>query len=158
MSAVVDAPPEGEAPHCNFCPACKQKIRKLNPHRMDAQKISMLEILARANGEWVFVQHGHGSFQGFERTNAPYRAEAHASRLAWFYLAEHGAKRSGLYRITESGILFLQGRLEVPAVIWCKDGEVVEWDDKMVTIDSIKDVILNKAYWDNYCFIQRDAH
>ena len=136
------------------CACCGQKIRKLNPHRMCKQKVELLKILHKA-GDWVFVQEGYGAEVNGKMERAPYRARAHASRLVWFGLAEHGSIRSGLYRITDAGVNFLRGVHAVPAVIWCKDGKVVDTDTRMVTIHSIKDVVLDKEYWDNYPSIQR---
>lgn len=138
----------------NNCVCCGQTIKKLNPHRMCKQKVVMLEILDRAN-DWVHVQEGHGAFHGSSVTRAPYRARAHVSRLVWFGLAEHGAPRSGLYRITQEGRDFLAGIHVVPKVIWCRNGVVVETDSMQVTIGSIKDVVLDKEYWDNYGAIQK---
>jgi hypothetical protein len=132
-----------------ICTQCNQKIRKLNPHRMDKDKVAMLEILARAN-DWVAVQAGHGVILNGQIIRAPYRAQAHVSRLVWFGLAEHGARRSGLYKITADGFEFLKGTHAVPKIIWCKDGVVVAEDSTLVTIGSVKDVILDKEYWDNY--------
>ena len=146
-------PPDPEKVVC--CSACGQKIRKLNPHRMCAQKVRMLEILAKA-GDWVFVEHGRGAAPaGSALQIAPYRAEAHASRLSWFGLAEHGPVRSGLYRATPKGIAFMLGNAVVPKVIWCKDGQVVEEDSEMVSIASIKNVVLDKDYWDRYASYQK---
>ena len=138
----------------NICVCCGQTIKKLNPHRMCKQKVVMLEILDRAN-DWVHVQEGHGAFHGSSVTRAPYRARAHVSRLVWFGLAEHGAPRSGLYRITQEGRDFLAGTHVVPKVIWCRNGVVVETDSMQVTIGSIKDVVLDKEYWDKYGAIQK---
>jgi hypothetical protein len=138
----------------NNCVCCGQTIKKLNPHRMCKQKVVMLEILDRAN-DWVHVQEGHGAFHGSSVTRAPYRARAHVSRLVWFGLAEHGAPRSGLYRITQEGRDFLAGTHVVPKVIWCRNGVVVETDSMQVTIGSIKDVVLDKEYWDKYGAIQK---
>lgn len=133
-----------------ICQCCGQKIKKPNPHRMCKQKVSMLMFLARS-GDWVKVQHGSGAAPAGESLQrVPYRAEAHASRLAWFGLAEHGPTRSGLYRITDNGIKFLAGKHEVPAVIFCKDGKVVGSTDNKVTISNIRGVVLDKEYWDNY--------
>ena len=137
-----------------ICQCCGQKIRKLNPHRMCKQKVSLLQILYQAN-DWVFVQEGYGvEIQG-KMQRAPYRARAHASRLVWFGLAEHGAVRSGKYKITPEGVSFLAGLHTVPAVIYCKDGEVVETTDKKVGIRDVRGVVLDKEYWDNYSQIQR---
>jgi hypothetical protein len=138
----------------NICVCCGQTIKKLNPHRMCKQKVVMLEILAKAN-DWVHVQEGHGAFHGDSVTRAPYRARAHVSRLVWFGLAEHGVPRSGLYRITQEGRDFLAGTHVVPKVIWCRNGVVVETDSMQVTIGSIKDVVLDKEYWDKYGAIQK---
>jgi hypothetical protein len=121
---------------------------------MCKQKVVMLEILAKVN-DWVHVQEGHGAFHGDSVTRAPYRARAHVSRLVWFGLAEHGVPRSGLYRITQEGRDFLAGTHVVPKVIWCRNGVVVETDSMQVTIGSIKDVVLDKEYWDKYGAIQK---
>jgi hypothetical protein len=136
------------------CPQCKQKIRKLNPHRMCKHKVTVLEIMAKANG-WVVAQHGHGIVVNGVAVRAPYRAEAHASRLVWFGLAEHGAPRSGMYRITQEGRNFLAGMHVVPRIIWCKDGVVVEEHSQKVAIGNVKNVVLDKEYWDNYSSYQR---
>ena len=138
------------------CPCCHQKIRKLNPHRMCKQKVALLELIAHAN-DWVTVQHGYGVVVNGKPVRAPYRAEAHASRLAWFGLVEHGPTRSGLYKVTTEGIAFLRGLHMVPAVIWCKDGVVVERDSVMVSVGSVKNVVLDKEYWDNYGQYQKDS-
>ena len=151
---VSNVEENGLPPAGSICSCCGQKIRKLNPHRMCKQKVKVLEILAKAN-DWVFVQHGFGAVVDGVAERAPYRVEAHASRLSWFGLAEHGPVRSGLYKVTQDGIDFLKGIHAVPAVIWCKDGKVVDTDTRMVTIHSIKDVVLDKEYWDNYPSIQR---
>jgi len=137
-----------------ICECCGQKIRKLNPHRMCKHKVTVLEIMAKAD-DWVVAQHGHGVIVNGVSVRAPYRAEAHASRLVWFGLAEHGAPRSGMYRITQEGRDFLAGTHAVPKVIWCKDGLVVETDSIKVTIGSVKDVVLDKEYWDSYGAIQK---
>jgi hypothetical protein len=50
---------------------------------------------------------------------------------------------------------FLRGQGAVPSVIWCKEGRVVDQDTTMVTISSVKNVVLDKAYWDAYPSIQR---
>ena len=80
---------------------------------------------------------------------------AHASRLVWFGLAEHGATRSGLYKITQQGINFLAGIHSVPSIIYCKDGVVVEKSNKQVTVRDIKNIVLDKEYWDNYYMLQK---
>ena len=133
-----------------ICTQCNQKIRKLNPHRMCKNKVAMLEMLAKA-GDWVFVQAGHGAVVNGRVARAPYRAQAHCSVLVWFGLAEHSQeRRSGLYRITDNGYKFLSNEHMVPQIIWCKDSIVVAEDSTLVGIDSIKNVVLDKEYWDHY--------
>ena len=136
------------------CPACKQKIRKLNPHRMCKNKVAMLEMLGKA-GDWVFVEAGRGAVIQGQVSRAPYRAQAHCSVLVWFGLAEHGERRSGMYRISGNGIKFLCGEYQVPKVIWSREGSIVERDTTMVSIGSVKDLVLDKDYWDNYYQYQR---
>lgn len=133
----------------NICECCGQKIRKLNPHRMCKQKVILLQILYQAN-DWVFVQEGYGVEVQGKMIRAPYRARAHASRLVWFGLAEHGPVRSGKYRITQEGIMFLAGLHKVPSIIYCKDGDVLESSEIKVGIEDVKGIVLDKEYWDNY--------
>jgi len=121
---------------------------------MCKHKVTVLEIMAKAD-DWVVAQHGHGIVVNGVAVRAPYRAEAHASRLVWFGLAEHGAPRSGMYRITQEGRNFLMGTHVVPRIIWCKDGVVVEEHSQKVAIGSVKNVVLDKEYWDNYSSYQR---
>ena len=108
-----------EVQHCNHC---KQKIRKMNPHRMCKNKVAMLEFLAKA-GDWVFVEAGHGAVVDGQTTKAPYRAQAHCSVLTWFGLAENKERRSGMYRITDAGIGFLQRpiRPQALALLLCQE-------------------------------------
>lgn len=138
----------------SHCPHCKQKIRKMNPHRMCKNKVRMLEFLAKAN-DWVFVEAGRGAVVEGQVTKAPYRAQAHCSVLTWFGLAEHGERRSGMYRITDAGVNFLLNQHLVPKVIWSRDGKVVERDTMLVGIESVRGVVLDKEYWDNYPLVQR---
>lgn len=138
----------------SICPHCQQKIRKMNPHRMCKNKVRMLEFLAKAN-DWVFVEAGRGAIVEGQVTRAPYRAQAHCSVLTWFGLAEHGERRSGMYRVTEDGLKFLRNEHQVPKVIWSRDGRVVEVDSILVGINSVRGVVLDKEYWDNYHQVQR---
>jgi hypothetical protein len=142
----------------DMCEACGQKIRKLNPHRMCRHKAWMLVLLdraRRAGKPWVKVSEGDFIEVGGHRHKAPYCARAHAMRLTWFGLAETTEeRRTGEYRITHAGSLFLQGRATVPKVIYCQDGEVVRESEERVGLDDIKNVVLTKAYWDQYANLQ----
>lgn len=140
------------------CPTCHQRVARLNPHKMCAAKVKLLELLGRARMEgvlWVKVEEGRTIKVGDKQETAPYRARAHASRLVWFGLAEHGETRSGLYRITEAGLAFLTGAGSVPAVIWCKGGVVVERSPETVTLSDVKDVVLDAAYFRRYALEQK---
>ena len=130
------------------CPTCKQKIRKLNPHRMCRAKVQLLEYIAKQDGEWVKISTGHTNQLVGD-------AAVLALRLQWFGLVEHGEPRSGLYRATPEGIAFLRGEHAVPKIIWCRDSKVIDHDPAMVTVGGIKNVVLDKEYWDNYAQEQR---
>lgn len=127
----------------DYCPHCEQKIRKLNPHRMCRAKVALLAYIASQDGEWVKISTG-------STNQLVGDAAVLALRLQWFGLVEHGGTRSGLYRATPEGIAFLKGTHAVPKRIWCRDSKVVDRDTTMVTISSIKNVVLDKEYWDNY--------
>jgi hypothetical protein len=133
----------------NVCPHCEQKIRKLNPHRMCKSKIALLNYIAQQE-DWVKISTGSPRQVAGD-------AAVLAIRLEWFGLVEHGPRRSGLYRATLDGINFLKGTHAVPKVIWCRDGRVVDRDTMLVTIGSVKHVVLDNAYWSAYPAMQRSA-
>jgi len=133
----------------NICPHCEQKIRKLNPHRMCRSKIALLNYIAQQE-DWVKISTGSPRQVAGD-------AAVLAIRLEWFGLVEHGPRRSGLYRATLNGINFLKGTHAVPKVIWCRDGRVIDRDTMLVTIGSVKHVVLDNAYWSAYPSMQRSA-
>ena len=147
MRALVD---ESREP----CPTCHCS-NALNPHRMDKHKVSLLSILGkalRASAPWCRVEEGRGVQVIASGTwkQGPYRCRAHASRLGWFGLAEHEGHRVPHWKITPEGLLFLKGEGTVPARILCRGGVVVYSSSERVSIDDVKDVDLDAAYWDAY--------
>jgi hypothetical protein len=141
-----------------ICVCCNQKVRKLNPHRMDRHKVATLELMAKARlsgDEWIRASAGSGMVANGQRIRAPYRVQAHVSRLCWFGLAEHGARRSGLYRITDEGMDFLKNTHAVPTMIYCRDGVVVDRSKDVVYMRHVKNVVLDEPYWSNYWTIQK---
>ena len=132
----------------NYCECCGQKIRKLNPHRMCKSKVALLEYIAKQN-DWVKISTG-------SQRQVAGDAAVLALRLEWFGLVEHGPTRSGLYKATRNGIAFLKGTHLVPKVIWCRDSKVIEKDSVLVSVRSIKNVVLDKEYWDNYYLLQKE--
>lgn len=132
----------------SFCECCGQKVRKLNPHRMCRKKVALLEFIAKQH-DWVKISTG-------TQKQLTGDAAVLALRLEWFGLVEHGPIRSGLYRATTNGIAFLKGKHSVPKVIWCRDAKVIESDSTLISIASVKNVVLDKEYWDNYYMLQRE--
>lgn len=146
--------------HDKKCEACGQKLKKLNPHTMDSQKIRVLEDIAKLNlrgFEWVAVKEGEAIEAGEVKIRTAYRARAHASRLVWFGLLDHKGHRSGEYKVNRNGLEFLMGRLSVPKTIYCRDGQVIEKSPEVVFAQAVKKVVLDKPYWDNYDKIQKPA-
>lgn len=135
------------------CACCGQIIRKLNPHRMDAAKVHLLQQIAILNMQgwvWVKVQRDGNLIKPNELKFTIQCDDVHALRLTWFGLLESAGRRSGLYKATDKGFKFLCGKVKVPKVIFCKDGEVRDFDAEMVSITQIRKVKLDKEYWDNY--------
>ena len=136
-----------------ICSCCNQVIRKLNPHRMDRHKVTTLEMMGKAamqGDPWVRAQAGSGMLVGGVMLRAPYRVQAHTLVLTWFGLADHGAHRSGEYMITPEGLGFLRGTHSVPSIIYCRGGRVLDESATRVWVSQVKDVVLDKKYWDNY--------
>ena len=138
------------------CDKCGQKVRRLNPHHICKSKVEMLEILAKAGG-YIYVDSARSATIDGEVKRVPYRAQSLCSVLVWFGLVEREGHRSGHYKITDAGLRYLRGEHMVPATIWSRDGEIVETDQQMTSITSVKDVKLDKEYWDNYWKLQKDA-
>ena len=139
--------------HTQYCEACGQKIRKLNPHHMDRSKIAVLDQVAKLNDAghpWVKLQRDHKLIKQEERSFTIQCDDVHALRLTWFGLLERQAIRTGLYRATRRGLLFLQGQVTVPSVIYCRDGKVFSTSEDSVYIGNVKNVVFDKAYWDSY--------
>lgn len=150
-----EAPEDDEGPR--LCAHCGQRVRKLNPHHMDRQKVRMLELLAMARlagADWVRVEAGREIEVGGRMVKAPYCAQLHAMRLLWFGLVDHGERRSGEYRINKAGADFITGNAHVPAVIYCRDGVVVKRSEKLVTVRDARGVVLDEEYWANYHAVQ----
>lgn len=139
------------------CPACGQKIRKLNPHYMDRTKANLLMQVARLNleHEWVKVQRDGRLIPFEERSWSIQCDDVHALRLTWFGLLERKEFRSGLYKVTSAGIAFLRGWISIPAHIYCKDGIVIERSKDLMSVDQVRGIILDKPYWDNYAMEQK---
>lgn len=143
-------PPPGDDRCCDYC---GQKIRKDNPHHMDFAKVKVLDQIARLNraGEpWIKLQRDGNLIADDAKGRTIQCDDVHGLRLKWFGLVDSKGHRTGEYRCNGNGYLFLAGRLPVPVTIWCKDGEVVRKSLEMAYVQNVKDVILDKAYWDGY--------
>jgi hypothetical protein len=125
-----------------WCKCCEQRIRPMNKHVMCRAKVQLLNSIAREGG---FVKISSG--MKIQRMGD---AGVLALRLKWFGLVESGGKRSGLYRATKEGIDFLRGLHMVPKTIYCRDGRVLDRDTTLVSVYSVRKVVLDREYWDNY--------
>jgi len=139
------------------CTTCGQRIRKLNPHRMDRQKLRTLGDIAAFNAagsEWVKTLEAPALQVGNEKRRSTYCGRNHAERLHWFGLLDYRGHRSGEFRVNAAGMAFLAGSGRVPAKIWCRGGVVKARSQSTVCVADIRGVILDRAYWDNYAAIQ----
>lgn len=140
------------------CESCGQRIRKLNPHSMDKNKVEVLRDIAKINAkghEWVKVQRDP---RLITRDDWDFTIQVdcvHVLRLYWFGLLDRKEHRDGLYKITWLGKQFLCGYASVPEKIYCRDGQVVDQTQKQVSINMVRGVVYDKAYWDSYWFQQR---
>lgn len=142
------------------CEACGQRIRKLNPHAMDKTKVRVLEVIARHNLDgalWVSVKADPASVPARSSWPVYVTDEVHVARLRWFGLIETHGHRSGLYKATPLGLLFLRGKASVPAKIWCREGEVVDQSPERVYVGQVRGAVLDKTYWDGYASEQREV-
>ena len=137
------------------CVLCGE-LAALNPHKICEAKVKSLELLARARRRggdgWCRCEAGRGL--RIEATgqwiHAPYRLGAHATYLVWYGLVERREPREGVYRIVPDGLRFLRGDLDVPKRILCRKGVTRYASIERVFVHEVKNVVLDKAYWDNY--------
>lgn len=127
-------------------------VDKLLPHRMDSRKVEVLSKIARLNlrYEWVKVQQDVSLVKQEEKAFTLTIDAVHATRLTWFGLLERKERRSGLYKVTEAGILFLKGIGRVPKRIYVRKGVVHDQDPEMLSVHDVKGVILDRVYWNSY--------
>lgn len=134
-----------------YCPECGQRWPTDKAHRMDYGKWKLLRDVAAMNAagiEWVKVQRDGRLIK--EPDQEIQADDVHALRLTWFGLLRRLARRSGKYQVTRLGIDFLGGNASVPERIWCRKGVVMRRSDRMVRVNDIKGLVLDKAYWDWY--------
>lgn len=138
-----------------ICPTCDQKVRRPNPHRMDAAKVRVLHDIHNAQergNNWVQAQED--TLLRGEDDGETYRtikdSRVHAQRLRYFKLLKWKERRSGAYQLTDLGRDFLEGRATVPERVWCRDGGVIHEDSTRVGMSEVEGVILDRAYWDAY--------
>ena len=137
------------------CPHCNQKIKKLNPHKMDAAKVAVLRhvawLHANAGSGWVLCQIDFQMTVSDGRTFGTIKdSRVHAQRLRYFGLLESKGRRTGAYRVTDDGAAFLRGLHTVPETIWCREGGVVKQSPAQVDIGAVSGVIFDKEHWDSY--------
>ena len=126
---------------------------KPNPHKMDRSKVHLLIKIGKLNKaghEWIKIQQDSSLIKDDERPRTIQCDAVHANRLKWFGLIDLKTKRSGEYKINSKGIAFLLNKYAVPSLIWCKKGHVIKEGTYNVYLRQIKNVILDKEYWDNY--------
>jgi hypothetical protein len=140
------------------CMVCGERVRKMNPHRMDVSKVKLLTEIGRKNDigiVWVKVQRDGTLIKREDQASTIQCDDVHAMRLKWFGLLEYRGKRSGEYKINDKGRAFLAGKATVPARIFCKNGRVLEESPEKVRVDDVRNVILDKSHWDNYAELQK---
>jgi hypothetical protein len=142
------------------CPACDQKLYKLNPHRMDKAKIVVLEALAKIGG-WVFCAQDEKIVKADFVYPTLKDSRVHAQRLHYFGLVNYMGPRTGTYCANSAGVDFLRGIVSVPEKIWVRrspDGRgavVEEVSTERVFVHQAKGVVLDRAYWDAYGSFQK---
>ena len=136
------------------CLHCGAKHR-LYPHSMDWSKCRTLQLMAahqRMGDEWVRCEEGHGMIgcQTRHATKAPYATSKHIYRLGYYNLVEQIEYRVADWRITAEGLLFLEGKIDVPAKLAERKAVVKLLTKERVFIDAVKNIYFDKDYWDRY--------
>jgi hypothetical protein len=134
------------------CEHCGQAPKKLNKHYMDDGKLEILLEVAKiqqGGHQWVKIQQDSRLIVDEERAYTIQCDAVHACRLNWYGLLESKGVRTGFYKVTQDGHDFLDGRLSVPACIWCRSGKLAACSIEEVTVDKVCPK-LSKEYWDRY--------
>jgi CTP-dependent riboflavin kinase len=134
-----------------MCPHCGSG--RWYMHRMDYGKVKVLSQIARINvvHEWVKIQEDSALIRDNESSYTIQTDAVHTSRLYWFGLIDRqDVKRSGFVKINDNGLAFLKGTFKVPSKIWVHKGRVMDVEGPYIDISQVKDIVLDKIYWDNY--------
>ncbi len=146
------------------CPLCEQLVKKLNPHSMCAGKVGILKHMAHLAGlgyQWIkptasglFLTTSDG-----KKHDTPKESRVNLQRLAYFKLVDHQVGRKvGGYRINDDGKAFLEDKLAVPSIIFCRNGEVITVSTETVTVSKVKNVYLGSTHWEIYSALQKHTN
>ena len=144
-----------------FCLHCGQLIPIPLPHTLDKAKIRMLQAIGRINRSqhtWATVTRNKNEVDRLDEESQKtilLADNAQALRLHYFGLVAYNGFRSCQFWITEPGLRFLQGVLKIPRTVWVlknsRDKAMPTFRSKdFVKITQVKDLVLDKAYWDSY--------
>lgn len=137
-----------------MCPCCEQRIRKPYARRMCRMTIQIMREIAEINRrhEWAKLQQDHKLIKDDER-DWTIQTDATHGRIPRLYgLLDYHGNNSGKFKINRKGVRFLQGLELIPSRLWLLGKEVHSRtaEEELVSIEDVKGVILDKAYWDAY--------
>lgn len=130
-------------PEC-FCEACGAKVVEYR-HRLNAPLVNALGKLYLAGGEahkndLRLTTTQYGNFQ----------------KLRYWFLVEmvrdeDGHVYSGVWRLTERGQDFVEGRITIPETVWTFRGEHLRYEGSDVSFADVHDNGVERAedYWAN---------
>ena len=118
----------------SICPMCGQKIAEYK-HKINKTLVGCLARLNAAGGRSRIDNLGfsYSHFNNFQK-------------LKYFGLAIQTGKNSE-WQITNHGIWFLQGRIQIPEYVVTKNANVIHKSSKLVFIDQVKECIAYKIEW-----------
>lgn len=119
------------ASNVEICPCCGQKI-VVYKHKLNRTLISALVKLWEHNGEGKAADLGLNNSQF-----------ANFQKLAYFKLV---AKKGSTYVLTDEGRMFLKNQLEVPSVVYTKNGVPTKYEEWKYA-NQIEDFIQVKEEW-----------
>lgn len=116
------------------CPACGKQSTEYS-HNINKTLVAGLRRL-----------HSVGGNARLDALGLNYTQSANFQKLRYFNLIFPTFKNNQ-WQITDEGIWFLQGRVQVPKFVITRDAAVVRKSNELVFIDQIKDCVEYKIEW-----------
>ena len=137
------------------CPTCHQKIRPPRTHRLNNNTIYYLSeiynIIKNSDKKFIETEEMYGI--EFKGTNTAENTKLkYFGAIEPFYTGDEedrGVKRSGKWKLTDEGVLFLIRHGTLPSSVTVVDEEVTEKGKEIYIDDNSLEWYSHRDYWND---------